>query len=798
MGGFGTIFNNKKRENQGINTTQQNQNEQNNIHNGFLDNVEIINGPIKKVEVNKDDLGDWVIEEGEKKVEENKVEENKDDLGDWVVEEVEKVEEVKQEVKKPMDPAMVYENNKDARNEFFEYQMEKRAKAALAYEEKVVDMKDAAKMSEKKTIFGKAYSEKTRWKNAAIDRSKIMTNKATSLTYSAHKIVNNINQQYDLNILEKKQEELRKENQERDLKEELKAKALQEIMGARGTLLEEKAFERSMLKEHFYEYYSLVKSFEFIDANKNADEEENRLSEMFQETLEELRPFIVLLKKRLTVFTEQNRVRLDGTILGEEDKPAVMRQKDLDEWRELFLPTNKKDPIWDEERLKRRKKKEEIGLQQAIPHGKYEKISKEDAMKTASDLKSQKKRDELRDLNLKLYDLGQKKLAKIINEYVVGTRYAVGYTEERERLKAAMKAVDEAVDHAEKTKLKGEVPEVLASIQNYFKEMTNGTLVIPQNAKVLNYTDDSQMKNQGDNDGYIRNAFIWADTYWSKQKNTPLFSHEPVVNDLKQRMVSNCFMMAATTGIVNIDPAIIKGCMKDMGDGTVVVRLYDVIKAEQEGEGVKPKPIYIRVKKTIPRLVTGKADALSAGTLWMQMLEKAFAFYGRMINGHHVTGYRSLWYGNGARFVKNLLGVDYSSCDIHGWKGKETDKEAKEAFFNDLLNIESDKKVYSTGSKGVDQGKGIQSGHAYTILGGVEINGVKYVKMRNPYSNHSLQYNEKGKRSMTGSSVITFANGSDETYGQFLMKLDDFYVDFPFVYISDLSKLDQQNQENHQ
>lgn len=770
MGGFGTSFKEKEKNviNE-INTQPQQQNQGIGAF-GFEMPVELEGGQNKEIAPEEKIGNDWVMDEDTKQKTKAEIEE--------------------EHYQKTVKAFEVVNHDKDFLDGIKAYKEEQRQRALKEYQEKVVDMKDTAKMSEKKTVFGKAYSEKTRKKNAAIDRAKMLTNKATSLTYSAQKHINKVNQRFDLKRLEKEQEKkLREEQKDKDkeltaeqieqakfqAKGILKAKAFQSLMEAQGTILHEKAFERNMLRDKFDHYYSLVKSFEFLDGEGDA------ITGVFKDTLEELRPFISLLKTRLIVFVEQNRVRLDGTILGEKDEPAVMHQKDLNAWKELFR-SKEDQQINDNDRLKSREKKEEKGLAQALPYGKLVKLTKEEAMNTESDLKSQKKRDELRDLNLKLYDLGQKDLAKTINEYVVGTRYAVGYTEERERLMKAIKAVDKAASKQQD----GPVVQILADMKEYFEKMTKGSLEIPAGAEILE-CHDSQMENEGKNRGMKRNAIITKGTYWSNQKDTPLFAHEPVVNDLKQRMVSNCFMMAGTAGIINVDPALIKSCLKDMGDGTVVVRLYDVDHAE---EGEQPKPVYIRVKKTVPRIIGGSADALSAGTLWMQMIEKAFAFYGRKIDGQTVRGYRSLWYGVGANYIKQLLGVGMTACK------SSLDKEGQKEFYEELKNIKTTKRVYSTGSNN-EPGKGIQSGHAYTILGAQEINGVQYVKMRNPYSNHSLQYDEKGKKSQTGSSVITFANGSDDTYGQFLIKYDDFFKEFNAIYVTDLSKLSEQNQNQN-
>lgn len=418
-------------------------------------------------------------------------------------------------------------------------------------------------------------------------------------------------------------------------------------------------------------------------------------------------------------------------------------------------------------------------------------------MKTESDLKSQKKREELREMCYHLYNLGQKELAETIQDYVAGTRYVVGYTEERERLKAAIKAVENVLS---RTDLDADTRSYVQGIQKYFAEVTNGTLKVPEDAKILDCRDEDWVEdNMNDwHAGKKRSKLLNYSTHWSDQTDAPLFSHEPVVNDLKQRLVSNCYMLAATAGIVNVSPELLKDCVKDNGDGTVTVRLYEKSvrlgekKMNQYGK-MRPeiitehKPVYIRVKKTIPRINGTSADALSAGALWMQMIEKACAFYGRRkmvdIEGGGEKeevmskGYRSLWYGMGYEFVERLLGNAGRQVGV-------TDHE--DELFQDFCNLQNTKKVYNTGSED-DAKKGLDTKHAYSIIGAEEINGVRYVKMRNPYSNHSLQYDKKGNRSKAG-GLTSFSNGSDDTYGQFLMKYDEFLDEFKFIFVNDLKK----------
>ena len=88
----------------------------------------------------------------------------------------------------------------------------------------------------------------------------------------------------------------------------------------------------------------------------------------------------------------------------------------------------------------------------------------------------------------------------------------------------------------------------------------------------------------------------------------------------------------------------------------------------------------------------------------------------------------------------------------------------------------------ATGANDTD---GLNTGHAYAVLGGKVENGQRYVLLRNPYSTNSLKYKEDGGREKTGSSLSV---SSDETYGQFYMKFEEFVRDFQTVSFTDLKK----------
>lgn len=446
----------------------------------------------------------------------------------------------------------------------------------------------------------------------------------------------------------------------------------------------------------------------------------------------------------------------------------------------------------DVRRLELRKLRMELGMPQAGQQTETVRRTREEAISTDSDKLSYQSRDRLAALNRSLQEAGgSPDTVALIGQYVQGTRYRVGYTRERENLQAARKAVEKALQQENNEQIR----TALLGVKSYFDTMTNGTLVVPEGAEILDFRNKRPEEAGTGQSGSTRNALIRKLTYWSDQKDTPLFAHEPTVNDLKQRLVSNCYMMASTAGLVEFSPEILKSCIVDEGD-SVVVRLYErrvVNKAKEAPEEEPPveelteedlleeqldddlldgfdllddieetelAPIYVRVSKEIPRIAG--ADALSSGALWMQMIEKACAFVGR----DKVKGYQSLWYGEGGAFLERLLGISPEPVDT----------ENEDALFEEIRTGKERGYVYNAGTKGT-AGKedGLNGGHAYTVMGAKEIDGKKCILLRNPYSTFSLQYQENGEKTRTGDLINI---SSDETYGQFYIEVSDFVKKF--------------------
>lgn len=103
----------------------------------------------------------------------------------------------------------------------------------------------------------------------------------------------------------------------------------------------------------------------------------------------------------------------------------------------------------------------------------------------------------------------------------------------------------------------------------------------------------------------------------------PLFPHPPSKDDILQGGLGDCYLLAAVVSLLEEKPDHFPTHMKDAGGGKVMVKLY----------GDDGGPVNITVNKSVPVKDTGgifstEVDLYGRGSLWVQMLEKAYTAAG--------------------------------------------------------------------------------------------------------------------------------------------------------------------------
>lgn len=119
--------------------------------------------------------------------------------------------------------------------------------------------------------------------------------------------------------------------------------------------------------------------------------------------------------------------------------------------------------------------------------------------------------------------------------------------------------------------------------------------------------------------------------------NIPLFTHTPNINDVKQSTIGDCYLVAAMTTLVAVDPDAVQSMFYDYGDGNVLVRLYEAYDedgnrmtklSDFETPTVVMKPSFFKLRK---HYETGDGNA--SDCVWPQLIEKAYAAAGFNMKG---------------------------------------------------------------------------------------------------------------------------------------------------------------------
>ena len=167
--------------------------------------------------------------------------------------------------------------------------------------------------------------------------------------------------------------------------------------------------------------------------------------------------------------------------------------------------------------------------------------------------------------------------------------------------------------------------EILLDYKSKLVDRLDGKLdTSDPNIKVKDYTNKhykltfSKLK-KGDDNNKESKEFKKKDLETLNRAGEPLFPHEPCAKDVAQQSFGDCYFLATLSSIVAKHPDKIREMMKDNGD-SVTVRFYRTTQDEST-KNWTVEPQFIKVSKETA-YYSGGAD-----TLWVQIMEKAYAVF---------------------------------------------------------------------------------------------------------------------------------------------------------------------------
>lgn len=341
---------------------------------------------------------------------------------------------------------------------------------------------------------------------------------------------------------------------------------------------------------------------------------------------------------------------------------------------------------------------------------------------------------------------------------------------------------------------------VVKNILGHYEEMTNGSLSVPENAKNHIIAHDPKVNTSGKN---LKKDIVSERSAYIDKKDFLLFPHEPSPDDIIQGSIGDCWLVSTLSAICVNNPQAIRDMIRDNKDGTVTVRLYE----EKNNSYI---PHYVTVEKTVPKKVARKTDGIEGsktvannGSLWVQMIEKAYAasgiHKGRFNAENKTADMENITGGYSANAMNALFGgLNVDHKEIHSnisddeffmtvrdavtekrvitcatsqyflrssnlnekyrKKAEEFRKANKRSPNEDEKKEMAEEVSYGLSVKKVSDfpSAGITyENHAYTIINAFEESGEKYIVVRNPHADKSYNALTGGKKDNTaGYSTI--------------------------------------------
>ncbi len=254
----------------------------------------------------------------------------------------------------------------------------------------------------------------------------------------------------------------------------------------------------------------------------------------------------------------------------------------------------------------------------------------------------------------------------------------------------------------------------------------------------------------------------------AKYKDTPggeLYgAGGPTLDDVKQGATGDCWFMSSLGSLVSSDPQRVRDMVRDNQDGTFSVRLY----AEQPKGSGNFVEDWETVDDDLPRW-NGNNDEVYAKArdsdhdgheeLWAAVVEKAMVQHMQKHFPEQGSGYQALNDDMMSRAMEALTGNRATVVMTQSTNANDMWAQLNRVNEGDLVSAATPR-----------EGKlmpGLWQPHCYTVTGVVEVNGQRFVDLRNPAG--------------TGEPF----DGGGPSDGVFRLTYDDFRANFSEVAAAD-------------
>jgi fibronectin type 3 domain-containing protein len=211
--------------------------------------------------------------------------------------------------------------------------------------------------------------------------------------------------------------------------------------------------------------------------------------------------------------------------------------------------------------------------------------------------------------------------------------------------------------------------------------------------------------------------------------NASLFGSGPLASDVNQGAVGDCYYIAALAAFATSRPSVIQEAAVDMGDGTYIVKFTRA-----------GSPVFVRVSSQIPTAGGSNfryARPGAAGTVWVPIMEKAFAYFRSGANTY--ASINAGWMGE----AYTALGVNSSTV----WLNTSV---TEQSLFTMLSGDMAAGRAVTFGT--FSTSPNLVGGHAYSLVSAVrDAGGIARYTVRNPWGVSGTSIENSG-----GYATLTF------------------------------------------